>query len=517
MRDSSFPRALGRRVRGAGTIARGLVVAAALLATAKNADAACPSGASRSCTVDGIPGVQVCDDGAWGECTPPPSPGYNPIVSVDHVQLSPDGTSVTVDGWSADQDSYATPLQMDITVDGALLAQLQANLYRPDVSNVYPQIGSFHGYSTTFPAASLGTHRVCVRANNIGSGLSTTFCKSYTVAGKVTHTWGQTDVTRCVEDPIGAIANLPTTGSNFGFLTGADSAGLSYSIGAPHWQGVSRLAIGDGRHLVLSRSGDVQLSFVVMGDRADDGSPFGAGVSLEDFSFEHMGNGPAEGWDHAGGIQALGSLLAVPNENHSVPWQTQIDFFNMSESGEPTFVGVLGTNVLQSEEAGAVALARLQNDRILMAVGRTESFMLDFYISGPNSIAQWSHVDTFWRSNAHTALPDGDTDFGDYQGINFVTRCSDGAIFLVGTHRDGDTFGNDWVDLWQVEFDGNNSNDSWLTKVAARHVDCDGNCNMDAGGGVYVTPDGQLLVYGTEHAANGPEIGSTPTVKLREF
>ncbi|MFT3772401.1 MAG: hypothetical protein QM820_43965 [Minicystis sp.] len=251
---------------------------------------------------------------------------------------------------------------------------------------------------------------------------------------------------------------------------------------------------------------------------------FGPGVNTFDFTALRVDNNPGLGFDHAGGIQALGTLLAVPNENHDtdcdicgdlpVEVRTQIRFFDVSTPTSPNLLGFVGQDVLASTEAGAVALARLQNNRILMAVARTESYMLDFYVSEPNDPLAWSHIDTWWRSEAHSTLPDGDTSVGDYQGINFVTRCSDGALFLAGTHKSGDIWGGDWVDLFRVELDVNTS---VLTKVAKRHIHCDQQCSLDAGGGLYVTPDGRLVVYATEHAVDGPVINTLPTVKMREF
>ena len=40
-------------------------------------------------------------------------------------------------------------------------------------------------------------------------------------------------------------------------------------------------------------------------------------------------------------------------------------------------------------------------------------------------------------------------------------------------------------------------------------------CNLAAAGGTYVDPDGQLIVYGTEHRADGP--GARENMKMMEF
>ena len=51
-----------------------------------------------------------------------------------------------------------------------------------------------------------------------------------------------------------------------------------------------------------------------------------------------------------------------------------------------------------------------------------------------------------------------------------------------------------------------------ITKVANRHLVCaDGYCNLDAGAGVYVTPEGELIVYGAAFWVDGDRL------KLTEF
>ncbi|MFT3772402.1 MAG: hypothetical protein QM820_43970 [Minicystis sp.] len=272
MNVSSLLRAFERRTRGLGTIARGLVATATLLASAEPAHAACVNGRSKSCTLDGCAGVQICDAGIWGECTPtescgPPEYAYDPIGYLDAVRLSPDGTTVTVEGWSADQDAFTSPIQVEIIVDDWNYGPVTANLYRPDVTTVYPAAGSYHGYSTTVPAEPWGRHNVCVRAVNIGTGAPKILgCLSYAVEGKATRTWGLSSVNRCVEDPVGAVTNLSDAGQDLGFTASNDDDLEYLPLFWPHWQGVARLAFGDGQHLVVSRSGSRQFSVVRMMD-----------------------------------------------------------------------------------------------------------------------------------------------------------------------------------------------------------------------------------------------------------
>ena len=74
--------------------------------------------------------------------------------------------------------------------------------------------------------------------------------------GKVDEAWGGTEAGRCVPDVSAALANLPVRGMPLGF----DPRGeRGFFPQLRHWQGVQRLASGDARWLVASRSGSQRL------------------------------------------------------------------------------------------------------------------------------------------------------------------------------------------------------------------------------------------------------------------
>ena len=86
---------------------------------------------------------------------------------------------VEVRGWAIDPDTTA-PIYVWVTVDG-VGRHLYANLNRPDVAAVYPASGPNHGFSGRV-AATIGTHRVCVTASNVGAGTHTSLgCRTVTL------------------------------------------------------------------------------------------------------------------------------------------------------------------------------------------------------------------------------------------------------------------------------------------------------------------------------------------------
>ena len=76
---------------------------------------------------------------------------------------------------------------------------------------------------------------------------------------------------------------------------------------------------------------------------------------------------------------------------------------------------------------------------------------------------------------------------------------SDGELFLIGTDNTGavyNIFSDDKVEVYSVRT--TSLNEIKLHQVASKHMYCE-DCNFDAGAGAYVTPSGEVALYGTEH------------------
>ncbi|MCY1034289.1 hypothetical protein OV207_22730 [Corallococcus sp. BB11-1] len=191
----------------------------------------------------------------------------------------------------------------------------------------------------------------------------------------------------------------------------------------------------------------------------------------------------------------------------------------MADPAQPVLLPT--SRIAMTEDAGTASVARLADGRFLLIIGREHANDLEVYLSTTAdlraSMNAFTLVDTWNESELRTAI--SDREFANYQNLNLVTQC-DGSLFLVGTHLDLGT-GRDWVDAHRVTAEGDNL---VLTKAARRHLYCgypspghdtsaNRHCNLDAAGGVYVDPHGQLIVYGTEHDNDGPG----GTVKMMEF
>jgi hypothetical protein len=367
-----------------------------------------------------------------------------------------------------------------------------------------------------------------------------------TLTGKVDCAWGSADCNRCVVDVVDSFARLRSHGDILGFhMNGAEDVQVDH-----HWQGIQRLTSTGARHFAISRSvsdDDETTEFVTveMGSRNAEGlrfrsnrldpdrDNFATPPPLEDgIVLEHPRD---QDFKHAGGIQLLGNILAVPVERGATidpgppptvtdPGASKVFFYDMSDPVAPDPIHQLDHSNL-SNQAGAAFLSRLADNRILLGVGRADSNVLDFYVSTGSDIRapgfDFVHFDT-WDEDELIGL---DSEFGNYQSINLVTQC-DGSLFLVGTHENTLTqTGEDFADAFLLT--NGPGSDAVIEKKAIQHLVC-GNrgvnhCNLDAAGGVYVDPAGQMYIYGTEHDNDGPLDGVYPcsgslcSVKLEEF
>lgn len=136
-------------------------------------------------------------------------------------------SGVRVVGWAIDPDTTAS-LWVQVSVGGSSTAFLAGGA-RPDVAAEHPGFGPNHGFDLDLPVA-LGTHSVCVTAQDVGTGIDTSLgCRSITVSnapfGKlnaVTRVPGGVQVRGWAIDPntsdaINVDAYVGSTGHDLGF------------------------------------------------------------------------------------------------------------------------------------------------------------------------------------------------------------------------------------------------------------------------------------------------------------
>ncbi len=108
--------------------------------------------------------------------------GTNPIGVLDAVSVrSSDGT-ITISGWTADQDDPTDPLRVEIYDNGVYATATIAQTSRPDVSLSVPKIGPNHGFTVSY-AGKTGVHQVCALAlNHVGGSNTQLGCRSVRVS-----------------------------------------------------------------------------------------------------------------------------------------------------------------------------------------------------------------------------------------------------------------------------------------------------------------------------------------------
>ena len=116
-------------------------------------------------------------------------PSGDPFGQIDYTSTVPG--AVTAHGWAIDP-STASPILVQMYIDGHANALTWANMPRPDVGAAYPKAGPNHGYTLTMQTTP-GTHTVCLYAINTGPGTSVGLgCRAVTVVNG--DPFGQVDV-----------------------------------------------------------------------------------------------------------------------------------------------------------------------------------------------------------------------------------------------------------------------------------------------------------------------------------
>lgn len=97
--------------------------------------------------------------------------GQNPLGYLDVASVRSSDGVIFAAGWTADRDAPLDTLRVQVYDNGAYVAAVIADGYRPDVGAAVAGVGPFHGYTAHF-AAKTGLHQVCALAINLLGGVN---------------------------------------------------------------------------------------------------------------------------------------------------------------------------------------------------------------------------------------------------------------------------------------------------------------------------------------------------------
>ena len=331
------------------------------------------------------------------------------------------------------------------------------------------------------------------------------------------------DTNPCLRDVRTEFLKVRTHGDKLGFHH-TQTPGAYSGNGNSHYQGIQRI----GKFLAVSGSAAQagEIMIVEMASRPASGRFRSNRLSSNTPPSNDRVIKVLEGsrtLTHAGGFQVVGDVLVVGMEGGNA---SEVVFYNFKDPRNPQELyriprsGTIG-GFSEKPSAGATALVKRPDGRFVLIVGRSDSTVLDMYLSQATNLLTntFQHVDS-WHERELQGM---DREFGNYQNINLIRQC-DGQLFFVGLHKNlglGGVIrgGEDWADLFKLELVqlGQTGNPEFvghhtvITKVANRHMYCHDICDFDAGAGVYVDTNGELFIYGVEHWRH------SGVVRLNEF
>ena len=215
---------------------------------------------------------------------------------------------------------------------------------------------------------------------------------------------------------------------------------------------------------------------------------------------------------HAGGIQMMGRILAVPLYGKMPDGRprSHVRFYDFSVPTRPTEIREM--RITRPKKAFAVALAGLPDKRTLAIVWDDKT--LDFYYSRTPGAKKWKpaievpgkRIPKFHQK-----------DQKQYQCINLVVDSSSKDFFLVGFHNTNKLsplstdaifdLGKDYADVYTfpAAFDpakpvNDGTPGQKFKKVKAIYMRSnDWYSSFNADGGTYITPTGDIYIYGSPH------------------
>lgn len=349
--------------------------------------------------------------------------------------------------------------------------------------------------------------------------------KQYLFSGELRgspHRIADEDNNVCVPDVVTAFNRLSTHG---------DTMGLNYDnynvSSHNHFQGIQRY----NNYLYITRADDSvekagELNVFRLDSRNTKGLRFRSNrlnpyQNIKDMPpdfddailFEPINDPHVPSYEHAGGFQLNGTVMAVPYEEDR---KSRIYFYLIDDPENPV---KLSEEVIRPHDsAGTASLTKLEDDHFLLIVGGRHATTLDFYISQSKNILSPKFPKKplmRWDKSMPilSTLPDGDVGYYSYQNLNLITQC-DGTLYLIGS--DYYIPGNqDRLDLFRLNVIDETT--IQLTKVGKKALVCDDfdemQCDFDAAGGAYIDPEGRLYYYATEAKNDGPY----NTITMKEF
>jgi hypothetical protein len=210
---------------------------------------------------------------------------------------------------------------------------------------------------------------------------------------------------------------------------------------------------------------------------------------------------------HAGGIQAVGSIVAIPVYG-SAPG-SEIRFFDFENPEEP--VELADIRLIKPDIAAkAVAMTRLPNDHFIVMVW--DDRVLDFHYSHTTDILAGFRkrpVRVHNETVEGTFQPGGggQSGRGSYQSINFVRDTTGAIYFVAGRNKEkaSPTFhGDDILDLYKVWWPDQFGEEVRIQFVKQKKMYCyNQQANFGAGIGIYVDDEQHMFLYSSSHWLHG--------------
>ena len=245
-------------------------------------------------------------------------------------------------------------------------------------------------------------------------------------------------------------------------------------------------------------------------------------------------NLPPRVYQHPGGMQLVGKMLAVPLESRrtgedyeSAPEPTAIQFYDVSDPEAPVFKSQFipkNSNGETISVAGTLGITPLPNGRYLMVLtGGSSNHSWFFFRSNVDDL---SRTDLTWEQVRTPLGPDTED---AHQTLNFLREGNiNGDLYIAGARgrllADRDKF-----DLYKIVClnanaeNSPNCNPGDEIQIIPINVNKAANAshssgssellNFAAASAFYVSPSGELIFYATEHDNDGPN----ETVKVGEW